>query len=86
MESALETLTECKVPLIRTTSEELKELNHDLLKNIDKKDEKNIENIIKLLRKKEVSRELLKETLVGKSMSKIINQKEVFCKGLVELA
>ena len=86
MESGLELLEENKETLSFVTVEELKELNLDLLKNIDKKDQKNIENLIKILRKKKISKELLKETLVGKSLSKIVSQKEIFPKALVELA
>lgn len=86
MESGLETLKENKEPLSPITIEELKEMNQDLLKNIDRKDEKNIESLIKILRKKQISRDLLKESLVGKSLSKVINQKEKFPKEIVELA
>jgi tRNA isopentenyl-2-thiomethyl-A-37 hydroxylase MiaE len=54
----------------------LKDLNEDLVKNIKTFQHKNLENLLKILDKKQVNIALLSESKIGKSLTRLIEHKE----------
>jgi hypothetical protein len=64
--------TEMVKPLESIQIEQLMELKEDLQRNIDKVDEKNILNIIKIIGNKKISMELLTKSGIGKTLSQIM--------------
>jgi hypothetical protein len=55
--------------LSKITSEELKECKADLDKFLKDQDFRNLLNILKVLKKTAITRELLTESLIGKSIT-----------------
>jgi hypothetical protein len=55
--------------LSKITLEELKELKADLEKFLKNQDFRNLLNILKVLKKTAITRELLSETLIGKNIT-----------------
>jgi len=55
--------------LSKITLEELKELKADLEKFLKNQDFRNLLNILKVLKKTAITRELLSDTLIGKNIT-----------------
>ena len=59
--------------LTSITCEDLINLNEDLIKKIADKDEQAIVKILSILQKKEMNKELLTKSLIGKTMTKLVS-------------
>jgi hypothetical protein len=59
--------------LVKITPEELKERKADLEKFLKTNDLRNVLNILKVLKKTAITRELLAETLIGKTITTCSN-------------
>ena len=70
----LEALKETPEELEVMDADQIKALSEDLHKQIDKKDEDNMLKIIKKLAKVKMTLQLIKETLVGKALTKITSK------------
>ena len=70
----LEALKEKEQELEVVDSDQLREWSEDLLKQLEKKDEDNMNKLIKKLQKVKMTIKLIKETLVGKTLTRIISK------------